>query len=476
MEKVVEHIKPVSVGKVESVFKLQKEAFHNNPYPDLRQRLESLHKLEQLILENQESIAQAISEDFGNRAIQETKIAEIYGCIEEIRHACKRLKGWMKPQKRHISLLLRGAKNRVLPQPKGVIAIIVPWNYPLLLSVGPLVSALSAGNRCMIKMAASSRSLSTLLHYLFRQYFPEDLVSILPEVTAVEFTAQPYDHLLFTGSSRVGQVVMRRAADHLTPVTLELGGKSPVIVCEDFDINIAAKRILSSKFFNAGQTCVAPDYLLIPEDRLVSFWESAKRLVSKWYPSLHSKDYTSIINEEAFNRLEAYLQDAREKGAKVQPLLEVKNNRRLKKIVPTLVLNPTEDMNLLREEIFGPILPVLTYKKLSDAMGYINHRDRPLALYIFSNSEDLQDNIVKNTMSGGVCINDCAMHVSQADLPFGGIGASGMGQYHAYEGFLEFSKLWPIFKQAKKSAAGALQPPYGQRFDKIFRFLLRFKL
>ncbi|WP_444908086.1 coniferyl aldehyde dehydrogenase [Microbulbifer sp. SSSA008] len=476
MEKVVEHTRSVSIGKVESVFKLQKDAFNRNPYPSLQERLESLKKLEQLILENQKSIAKAISEDFGNRAIQETKIAEIYGCIEEIRYTRKRLKKWMKIQKRHVPLLLRGVKNRVLPQPKGVVAIVTPWNYPLLLSVGPLVSAISAGNRCMIKMAANSRALSALLHQLFNRFFSEDLVAILPGVSAMEFTAQAYDHMIFTGSGKVGKVVMRRASDHLTPVTLELGGKSPAIICGDFDENIAAERILSSKFFNAGQTCVAPDYLLIPEEKLSGFLESAKRLVPKWYPSLNSEDYTSIVDEKAFNRLNTCLTDALEKGATVLPLLDVENNKGLQKIAPTLVLNPTEDMSLLREEIFGPILPILTYRNLSDTIDYINSKDRPLALYIFSSCGDVQEKIIKSTMSGGVCINDCAMHVSQADLPFGGIGASGMGQYHAYEGFLEFSKLRPIFTQAKKSAAVPLRPPYGQRFDKIFNFLLRFKL
>ncbi|MFA0812582.1 coniferyl aldehyde dehydrogenase [Microbulbifer epialgicus] len=476
MDMVADRKKTAAVSQVESIFQQQRGAFRKNPYPSLQERLENLRKLEQLILENQESIAKAISEDFGNRAIQETKIAEIYGCIEEIRYTCKRLKKWMKIQKRHVPLLLRGTKNRVLPQPKGVVAIVAPWNYPLLTSVRPLVSALSAGNRCMIKMAAKSQGLCTLLHHLFEKYFTEDLVAILPGVSATEFTAQPYDHLIFTGSGEVGKTVMRRAADYLTPVTLELGGKSPTIVCEDFDASIAAERILSTKFFNAGQTCVAPDYLLIPEGKLVDFIETAKKQVPKWYPSLETKDFTSIIDKKAFNRLSNSLQDARVNGARVLPLLDTENSESLQKIVPTLVLNPTEEMILLQEEIFGPILPIITYKTLAEALDYINDRDRPLALYIFSNDEHLQDMIIKNTLSGGTCINDCALHVSQADLPFGGIGASGMGQYHAYEGFLEFSKLRPIFTQARKSSAGRLRPPYGPQFDKIFSFLLRFKL
>ena len=334
------------------------------------------------------------------------------------------------------------------------MGIISPWNYPLQLAISPLTSALAAGNRCMIKMATHSQGLCLLLHRLTSQVLPEELVAFLPGVPASEFTSLPFDHLIFTGSPRSGRTVMKTAADNLTPVTLELGGKSPTIVASDFDIDKAVNRILYVKYMNAGQTCVAPDYLFLPENRVEAFVDKAQKLIHTRYPRLDTVDYTSIIDTRAYARLMDCLQDARAKGANVINLLPgVESDEGLRKISPTLVLNVTDDMILMQEEIFGPLLPIKTYQNLDQAIAYINGRQRPLALYLFTSDRAIQEKVISNTISGGVCINDCAMHVAQHDLPFGGIGNSGMGQYHGYEGFAEFSKLRPVFQQAPMPAS-----------------------
>jgi len=328
----------------------------------------------------------------------------------------------------------------------------------------------------MIKMATHSQGLCHLLHRLTSLVLPDELVAFLPGVPASEFTSLPFDHLIFTGSPRSGKMIMKTAADNLTPVTLELGGKSPAIVASDFDIDKAADRLLYLKYMNAGQTCVAPDYLFLPENRVEAFVEKARKLIQTRYPRLDTDDYTSIIDARAFARLMDCLQDARAKGAKVINLLPgAEPDEGLRKIPPTLVLDVTDDMALMQKEIFGPLLPVKTYQDLNQAIAYIKGRQRPLALYLFTNDLAIQEKVVFNTMSGGVCINDCAMHVAQHDLPFGGIGNSGMGHYHGYEGFVEFSKLRPVFKQAPIPASAFLFPPYGKTFERIYRLMIKMR-
>ena len=298
----------------------------------------------------------------------------------------------------------------------------------------------------------------------------------MPGVSAADFTALPFDHLIFTGSPRTGRVVMKTAAENLTPVTLELGGKSPTIVAPDFDLGKAAERILYVKYMNAGQTCVAPDYLFLPEEKVADFVEKAKTLVPKRYPRIDSVDYTSIINERAFDRLLHALEDARAKGGKIINLVPGSEpDRQLRKIPPSLALNVTDEMVLMQEEIFGPILPIRPYRDMDEAIARINAGERPLALYLFTGDKGLADLVIYNTMSGGVGINDCAMHVAQHDLPFGGVGNSGMGQYHGYEGFLEFSKLRPIFKQAPMPASALLAPPYGKTFDRVYNLMMKLR-
>jgi coniferyl-aldehyde dehydrogenase len=364
----------------------------------------------------------------------------------------------------------------VIPQPKGVVGIVSPWNYPLFLTVSPLTSALAAGNRVMIKMASASQTLCRLLHEKLGKALPEDVVAILPGVRAADFSTLPYDHLIFTGSADAGRTVMRAAAENLTPVTLELGGKSPTIVCDDFDVEEAASRILYAKFLNAGQTCLAPDYLFLPEGTRERFVEAARRILPERYPDPKSSSYTSIIDEKSYRRLRETLADAEAKGATLVPLVPgAAFDDGLRKIPPHLVLDVTDEMTIMREEIFGPLLPFRTYRDLDEVIAYVNAKDRPLGFYVFTNDRAREEKLLYAAISGGVTINNCMLHVAQHDLPFGGVGASGMGQYHGREGFLEFSKMRPVFTSPRLSMLHHFYPPYTPRHGRMLDLLLRWK-
>jgi coniferyl-aldehyde dehydrogenase len=467
----------VKTSRIQQVFEKQHHASRIAPYPTLQERLDSLNKLEKLLKDNQEAIADAINQDFGNRSNQETRMLEIYGLVSGCQYAKKRLKKWMKPQKRHVGLSFLGASNTVIPQPKGVVGIVTPWNYPLFLAFSPAISALSAGNRCIIKMAAKSQNLARLMDKLIGDVFEVSTLAVIPGVSASEFTRQRWDHLVFTGSPETAKTVMATAAENLTPVTLELGGKSPTIITEDFDMNTAAERLLFGKFLNAGQTCVAPDYVFVPKTRVNDFIEAAQRIVRKRYPTASSSDYTSIIDKSAFDRLTATLEDAESKGAKPINLLgDEPIDAENRKIPPHVVLDSNEDMIIMQDEIFGPLLPVKVYNSIDDVILYINQHERPLALYLYTNDKEIEQQVIYNTLSGGMCINDSVFHVVQHDMPFGGIGNSGMGHYHGKEGFIEFSKLRPIFKQGKKSAILAMAPPYGKTFETMYKMMMKLKL
>lgn len=464
-------------SRLEKIFLKQKNASRQGPAPDLAARLQNLNKLEKILLENQTAIAEAVNADFGNRSSQETRMLEIFGLLGGIKHTRKRLKKWIKPRKRHVGLAYLGAKNTVIPQPKGVIGIVAPWNYPLFLAFSPCISALAAGNRCVIKMASNSQTLCRLMDTLISEAFDEGTLAILPGISATDFTHRPWDHLVFTGSPAVGKIVMATAAKYLTPVTLELGGKSPTIIADDCDLKTAAERLLFGKYVNAGQTCVAPDYLFIPRGKVADFVELAKEIVSTRYPESASKDFTSIIDDSAFARLTATLQDAVDKGAAAINLLGSDTaDADTRKMPPHLVLDPSDEMLIMQDEIFGPILPIKPYDDLDEVIEYINQNERPLALYLYSNDKATQDKVISHTLSGGMCLNDSMLHVAQHDMPFGGIGNSGMGHYHGEEGFIEFSKLRPIFKQAKKSGILALAPPYGKGFEKMAKIMLKWKI
>jgi len=468
---------PASVSQQElsKLFNQQRAAYFAKGIPSLEERRQNLNKLLSILKTNDQAIAEAISKDFGNRAHQETRLAELFLCIDGIKYARRHLKKWMSPQKRSVSIWFMGARNTVIPQPLGVVGIVVPWNYPLFLCISPLIGAIAAGNRCMIKMAANSSHLSQLLQGLFAQEFNQDMLTIIPGARGSEFSALPFDHLIFTGSGETGRQVMRAAADNLTPVTLELGGKSPTIIAPDYSIKKAAERLLFSKCLNAGQTCIAPDYLFIPEGKVDEFLTAAKAIVSGRYPDLASPDYTSIINDAAYMRLKSTLADAVALGATATSLTaEHQGDDSTRKFQPTVLTQVTSSMRVMQEEIFGPILPVMTYNHISEVLDYINTKDRPLALYLFSDDKAMQADVINKTRSGGVCLNDTTLHVGQHDMPFGGVGESGMGQYHGAEGFMAMSKLRPIFKQARNPSLSMLYPPYGKKFDKIMGFILRF--
>ena len=434
----------------------------------------SLNDLFNILKTNQHAIAEAISKDFGHRAQQETQLAELFLCIDGIRYIRKHLKKWMRPQKRSTSIWLLGSGNRVIPQPLGVVGIVVPWNYPLFLCISPLIGALAAGNRCMIKMAANSRHLSQLLKGLFAEKFSADMLTIAHGAKGTDFSSLAFDHLIFTGSGDSGRQVMRAAANNLTPVTLELGGKSPTIIAADYSITKAAERLLFSKCLNAGQTCVAPDYVFVPEGKIDEFIAASKIIISGRYTNIESADYTSIIDDRAYLRLKNTLADAIDQGATATVLVPNSHaNDVTRKFPPTLLTQVKGTMRVMQEEIFGPLLPIMAYQHIDDVLGYINSKDRPLALYLFSNDKQLQDKVINKTRSGGVCLNDAALHVGQNDMPFGGAGESGMGQYHGTEGFMAMSKLRPIFKQARFSPLAMMYPPYGQKFDRIIKIMLR---
>lgn len=464
-------------SRIERVFDKQRRASRSHPYPAYDERIVWLEKLEKILADNQTAICQAVNKDYGNRSAQETRLLEISILLGSISDTKKQLKKWMKPEKRHVGLAFFGAKNQVIPQPKGVIGVVSPWNYPLLLALGPTIQALAAGNRVSVKMAANSQNLCRLIDQLVVREFDEEVLAVIPGVSAGDFTDRPWDHLVFTGSPGTGKVVMETAARYLTPVTLELGGKSPTIVADDFDLRTAAERIMYGKLINAGQTCTAPDYLFLPRAKVDAFVALAREIVAQRYGSADSKDFTSIIDGKAFDRVCHTLVDAGAKGARMVNLAPGGSaNKFTRKVPPHIVLDVQDDMLIMQDEIFGPLLPIKAYDSLDEVIAYINANERPLALYLFTNSREVQDKVIYQTISGGVSVNDTLFHVAQHDLPFGGIGNSGMGHYHGKEGFLEFSKLRPVFKQAKRSGILMLAPPYGPRFEKLIGLLIKFRL
>ncbi|MDH0212857.1 coniferyl aldehyde dehydrogenase [Stutzerimonas stutzeri] len=452
---------------LQQILAAQRSACAAAPLPCAQTRRQWLNALRDVLAGNQQALVEAISADFGNRSADETLLAEIMPSLHGIRYARRHLRGWMKPSRRRVGLAFQPASARVIYQPLGVVGIIVPWNYPLYLAIGPLVGALAAGNRVMLKMSESTPATGALLQRLLAQVFPEDQVAVVLGDVEVgkAFARLPFDHLLFTGATHIGRDVMHAAADNLTPVTLELGGKSPAIVSATVPLADAAERIAFGKTLNAGQTCVAPDYVLVPRARLKGFVDAYREAVQRLYPSLaDNPDYTAIINARQLTRLQDYLDDARAKGAQVVPLLTEAQQRRMPHC---LLLEVNEHMRVMHEEIFGPLLPIIPYDELDEALAYVNARPRPLALYYFGYDRPEQQQVLDSTHSGGVCLNDTLLHVAQDDLPFGGIGPSGMGHYHGREGFLTFSKAKSVFAKQRFNAARLVYPPYGKWWQKL---------
>ncbi|EKF73190.1 aldehyde dehydrogenase [Alcanivorax hongdengensis A-11-3] len=472
------HSNSPEIQRMQRIFDVQKAAFRQQPYPSAEQRTELLGRIKPMLINNKDAIVDAINRDFSNRAADETRLAELVITLEGLKYSMKKLRKWMKPQKRKVGALQWPGKTWVEYQPLGVVGIMVPWNYPIQLAVVPMLTALAAGNRVMIKMSEATSETGALLEKIIGETFSEDQVAVVNgEVDVAQaFSHLPFDHLLFTGSTAVGKHVMRAAAANLTPVTLELGGKSPCIIGQDFPMKDAAERIAFGKCLNSGQTCVAPDYILCPENRVQEFVDAWSNQVKQSYPTMvNNPDYTAIVNERQHSRLSGYLSDARDKGAQVVEINPANEDfSGSQKIPHTMVLNVSDDMQIAQDEIFGPLMIVVPYKSLDDAIAYVNERPRPLALYYFDWNQANCDKILKHTHSGGVCLNDTISHVGVDDIPFGGIGASGMGAYHGPEGFITFSKTKGIYKKGKMNATKYILPPYNRGMHKLIdKYMLK---
>jgi len=462
-----------------AIFERQKAAFLGDGPPSAGARRDALLRLKRLLTDYRDEIAAAASADFGHRSWHETLLADVFTTVAGIKHARRHVASWMRPERRAVPLHFRPGRARVVYQPLGVVGIISPWNYPVGLALAPLTAALAAGNRAMLKPSEYTPATSALLARLLGEIFPPEQVAVVtggPEVGAA-FSRLPFDHLFFTGSAPVGRAIMRAASENLVPVTLELGGKSPALIGPGFPLGRAARSIAHGKLLNAGQTCVAPDYVLVPEAVADRFAAAFAEQTARLYPRLlDNPDYTSIVSGPHHARLTALVEDARTKGARVievNPAGEDFGRQPGRKFPPTLLLGTTDAMAVMQEEIFGPILPVRPYRDFAEALAYINDRPRPLALYCFDQDRERQQTVLARTTSGGVSINDTLLQYLQEDLPFGGIGSSGMGAYHGREGFLRFSHCKAVFEQAAFNLADLLRPPYRKQVASLVGALMR---
>jgi coniferyl-aldehyde dehydrogenase len=464
---------------LDDAFHRQFELSRSMPAPTLAERLDRLARLRAAISENETLFEQAISADFGHRSRTETAVAETMLVLGEIKHAAKHLKKWMAPQRVSTALQFMPAKNRLIPQPLGVVGIIAPWNYPLQLTLAPAVAALAAGNRVMIKPSELVPRFSALLKEVIASKFDagEMMATDIDDDISQAFASLPFDHLMFTGSTRVGRLVAEAAGRNLTPVTLELGGKSPAIIDRSADIAEAAARIAYGKLLNAGQTCIAPDYALVPENSVQDFADRLQENMRKMFGAdPDNRDYTSIVSDRHYARLEGLVADAAARGARIMQVAKPDDPawKSKRKFPPTILLGVTPDMTIMQEEIFGPLLPILGYRDAAEPVAYINSRDRPLALYWFGKDDAARDEVLSRTVSGGVTVNDCLFHFTQINQPMGGIGASGTGAYHGEWGFKTFSKLKPVFYRSPFNRLADLYPPYGAkiaRLEKMLRFM-----
>ncbi len=458
--------------QIADILDRQRKAYLRDGPPDATTRKSHLTAIEGQVRKYRDRMAEVLTEDFGNRSRHETLLAETMATVMAMKHGKKHLEKWMKPQKRPLNRMQHPfAKAYVHYQPLGVVGIMSPWNYSYQLSLIPLGQALAAGNRVMLKPSEYTPGASDLMKEMLGEVFDEDQVAVItggPDVAAA-FSSQKYDHLMFTGSTATGRRVMMAAAENLVPVTLELGGKSPAIIGPDYDMAKAAGSIATGKFLNAGQTCIAPDYTFVPKGKSDAFADALSDQVTQMYPSLAgNSDYTSIIADRHYERITGLVEDAKAKGARVQeinPAGEDMSNQR--KIPPTMVFDVTDDMAIMQEEIFGPVLPVKEYAALEEAIDYVNDHDRPLALYHFSDDDAARNQVITRTTAGGMTVNDTILHVAVEELPFGGVGPSGIGAYHGEAGFRTFSHGKSILEQSKINFSGGLKPPYGARLEKI---------
>ena len=465
-----------------AVFAKQRDALHHEGVPALAKRRADLMKLKAAILVTRRAFEAAIDADFGHRPARETAIMELLPTVQGINYLGKNLARWMRPRRRHVAMHLRPGSAKVLYQPLGVVGIMSPWNYPVGLSLMPLATAIAAGNRAMIKPSEFTPRTTELIAATMHEIFPETEVAVISGGPAVgaAFSRLPFDHLLFTGSTNVGHKVMRAASDNLVPVTLELGGKSPAIIDQGFSLARAAASIVFGKLANAGQTCIAPDYALVPEREVAPFVDAFRQKCQKAYPDgMLDESYSAIVSERHYERLQGLIRDARMKGAEIIEVRESDRQRnptgqkREHTLAPTMILGATSEMAVMREEIFGPVLPIISYGKIEDAISYVNAGPRPLALYLFSDRKRVAQQVLAHTTSGNVTLNDTLLHYVVDDLPFGGVGPSGMGSYHGEEGFRSLSHAKGVFTQARWNFAGTVRAPFGRMTDRVLGYLLR---
>jgi coniferyl-aldehyde dehydrogenase len=448
---------------LQATFDKQKAAYSEEPEVSYAQRSADLKALMSMLMKHKREIKAAIEKDYGVRSSIDTQLGEIMSSGGMIKGIRGKLKEWMKPQKRHVNhMMFLGGKNRLIPQPLGVVGVIVPWNFPVYLAFGPVATAFAAGNRAMVKMSENSRNLTKLLMEISLKYFPEEKLAFFDETggVGIEFSKLPFDLLVFTGSPNTAKSVMAAAAKNLTPVILELGGKNPVVIDPKYPLQKAVNRIIFTKQNNAGQICLNVDYVFVHEDQLEEFIKLSTETTRRMVPDINSKDFTAIIDNVSMNRLEGTLNDAKEKGARIINMSEQEINHADKKFPFYLVVNPTPDMEISQRETFGPMMTVRTYKNPNEVVAYINAGERPLAMYVFSFDNQLTDKYIAKTLSGGVTVNDIGLHIAQEDLPFGGVGNSGMGNYHGFDGFASFSKMRPVFYQPRFNVISLLTPPY----------------
>ncbi|MBK8542227.1 MAG: coniferyl aldehyde dehydrogenase [Caulobacteraceae bacterium] len=462
-------------ARMSAILELQKRLQTSKGAPDARLRKDRLTRAINLVLEHKDELLAALDEDFGARSRDMSLFTDISGAIGPLKHARANVEKWMAPQKRNVTpsaLGLFGARAEVRFQPKGVVGVISPWNFPVSLTFDAIAGAFAAGNRVMVKLSEHTPATSALLAQIIDLYFDEDELAVInggPEVGAA-FSSLAFDHLIFTGATTVGRHVMRAAADNLVPVTLELGGKSPVVISQSADLAKTAARVMTGKTMNAGQICLAPDYVLAPQESVPAFVEASKAAVAKMYPTIKDNaDYTAMINQRHYDRITGLIADAKAKGGEIvtiNPANEDFSQQEHRKIPPTIILNATDDMQVMQEEIFGPVLPVRTVPSVDAAIAEINARPRPLALYYFGEDNAESEALLERTHSGGVTINDVIFHFAMDDLPFGGVGPSGMGAYHGHRGFVEFSHEKAIYRQISAELLAMLRPPYGAAFRK----------
>lgn len=458
---------------MQETLELQRRAYLDEGVVTVATRIDRIDRAIGLLKKYDDKICDALNTDFGNRSVDQTKLTDVNGTIGPLQHARKNLKKWMRPEKRKVMFPLGifGSRASVEYQPLGVVGVISPWNFPVNLTFGPLAGVFAAGNRCMIKPSEFTPATSELMAEMIAEAYDHTEVAIFPggPEIGVAFSSLAFDHLLFTGATSVAKHVMRAASENLVPVTLELGGKSPVVVGRSADMQMTTDNIMMGKTLNAGQICLAPDYVFVPEENLDEFVSSAQKSVSKMYQNLKDNpDYTSVVNQRHFDRLNGYVDDAKAKGAKVvelNPADEDFSQQQHHRIPPTLIIDPKDDMQVMQDEIFGPLLPVKPYRDVADTISYVNDHPRPLGLYYFGKDKSEQETVLSHTTSGGVTVNDVVMHVSMEDLPFGGVGPSGMGSYHGYDGFKTFSHAKAVLRQSKtvSKLAAAMRPPYKKK-------------